>query len=164
MKHRFSVAGGLMVAFLLLGCAASAQVAVQQTGPATRGDGACFTQNGIIQDCGFPPASSVGSCLYRAISTGTTDAAVTTDCTIAWNSAATGAKTEVLFACATSTKSAKLTVLDQKGTAGLYPITIQANGTNKLIYVGVSYSTLSMPFGGQSYNIQCDGTGNWVVF
>lgn len=164
MIRRISVVGGLMVALLLFGHGATAQVAVQQTGPATRGDGACFVQNGIIQDCGFVPASSVGSCLYRSVASGTSDIATTGDCTIAWNSATTGAKTEFLFACTSSTKGAKLTILDQLGTAGLYPISIMANGTNKLVYVGVQQTTLLMPFGGQAYNVQCNGAGLWAVF
>lgn len=164
MIHRNAVAGGLLVAFLLLAGTASAQVAVQQTGPATRGNGACFVQNGIIQDCGFPPAANVpGTCAYRAVSSGTSDLALTSDCSLGWASLSSGAKTEFLYLCTTSTKSFILKVTDVAGTAQTYPITLTANGTNKLIWQGVQYATFILPFSGQEIAAQCDGSGNWVL-
>lgn len=157
--------GGLLVALLLFSGIASAQVAVQQTGPAVRGDGACFVQNGIIQDCGFPPAANVpGACAYRAISAGTSDLATTADCSIAWASAATGTKTEFLYACSSATKSYSLRVSDQQGTASTYPITLTANGTNKIVVPGGQISSYTITFSGQSSSIQCDGTGLWILY
>lgn len=164
MTHRNTVAGGLLVALLLCAGLAQAQVAVQQTGPATRNDGACFVQNGIIQDCGFPPAANVpGTCIFRAIATGSSDLATTADCSLGWASGTTSAKTEFLYVCAASTKSYILKVTDQAGTASTYPITLTANGTNKLIWQGVQYASFILPFSGQEIAAQCDGSGNWVL-
>lgn len=166
MMRRAVYAGGQLVAlFLFVTIAAHGQAAVQQTGPATRGDGVCFVQNGIVQDCGFPPASATsGNCLYRSVASGTADQALTTDCTIAWNSAATGTKTEFLYVCSSSTKSAKLTIIDQIGTADSYLVAVQVNGGNHILLAGDTFTAIPISFNGQSYTMQCDGNGNWIAF
>lgn len=154
------VAGAaLFVAPIFVAAPAVAQGTIQQSGPATPNDALCFVGNGVAKDCGFPPAAAVpGACPVRIIPSGTSDVASSADCSLAWNSASTGNKTQFLYACQASTKSFILIVSDEAVTAGTYSITLMPNGTNK---IGKA-ATFAMLFNGQSQTLQCDGAGNWI--
>jgi len=135
-----------------------AQGTIQQSGPATTNDALCFVQNGIAKDCGFPPASALGVCQLRTINSGTSDIASTSDCTIAWNSSATSAKTEFLYGCTASTKSGIVTIVDDYGTANFYSISVVPSGVNTILLS----PSFTLNFSRQSMTFQCDGLGNWV--
>lgn len=148
----------LFLAALMGASRAHAQGSIQQSGPATPLDALCFVQNGIAKDCGFPPAPAVGTCALRVVATGTSDLPTTGDCSIAWNSATASPKTEFLFACTLATKGAILTIVDDVGTAGTYPITITPSGINTVL----GATSFIIAFNRQSATIICDGIGNWV--
>lgn len=155
---------GALMGAVFLWDPAQAQVAVQQSGPAVPNDGACFVQNGIIQDCGFRPSpGGAGSCMYRPVTAGSTDIATSNDCTIAWTSSATSAKTEFLYACVSSTMGYKLTVADGAATASAYQILLTANGSDTIAWSGVTASVRYIVFNGQSIDMQCNGAGTWLV-
>lgn len=95
----------------------------------------------------------------RVIASGTTDTATSTDGTIAWNSATSGAKAEAIYGCTSSVNGRSLILKDQYGNAGTYAITITpASGTVN----GASSYTLAV--NQQAVQFQCDGTtGDWMV-
>lgn len=112
--------------------------------------------NGTIYPFPLPPGS-LG--VFRQISSGSSDTASTLDGNLAWNSATALAKTESLYACSTGSKGNLLTVSDEKGTAGTYPITLSPSGGNTIN----NASTYIMAFNNQSVTMVCDGAGNWIV-
>ena len=137
-----------------------AQGAIQQSGPVVVGHVACWAGNGLEFDCGKSP-TSLQTPLIRVIAAGLTDTVVASDGplgTVAWNSATTGAKTERLLGCVTLYKGYVITIVDEKGTASTYPITIvpitgTINGTNSWPIYN-SYG---------AFTFTCDGVSNWIV-
>lgn len=113
--------------------------------------------NGIVYPFPGTP-STIGT--LRQVSSGTTDSATSADGTVAWNSSSALAKTESLYACSSGSRGNLLTVVDEKGTAGTYPITLSPAGGNTIN----GGSTYIMAFNNQSTTLQCAGSdGNWVV-
>lgn len=96
----------------------------------------------------------------RAVTSGTTDTALTTDGTIAWKSASASGKTETLYACNNGNNGKLLYIKDAQGTAATYPITIAPNGSDNIdggaVYV--------MAFNYQAVTIQCYAAASqWLV-
>jgi hypothetical protein len=118
----------------------------------------CFngTSGTIIKDCGIPPANPD---IFREVTSGTTDAASSSDVTIAWNSSSAATKTESLYACNSGVKGKQLYIKDEYGSAGTYPYTLAPNGADT-IDTG-SFYYLSANF--QGVALQCNGSGNWIV-
>ena len=118
-------------------------------------DLACWgnTVGTLLSDCGPNPNA------LRIIASGTTDTATAADVTIAWNSAATSAKTESLYACGSAQKGDQITIKDEKGNSSTYPVGIDANGGNTIDGLSVYYLAFNL----QSAWLQCDGSGNWIV-
>ena len=104
------------------------------------------------------PQGTLGSAL-RAIPSGTTDTASTSDNTIVWYSSSTSPKSESIYGCTAAAKGNFLTIADGIGTAATYPITITpASGTI------ANASTFVESVNKYSGTFQCDGgsPGNWV--
>ncbi len=126
-------------------------------GPATTvvGDISCWNNmiGTLLSDCGPPPNA------LREISTGSSDIATTADNTISWNSSTALAKTETLYACGASQKGFPVSVKDEYGNAGTYPITVTPSGSNTidkaLLYIEA--------FNFQNVLFRCNGAGNWIV-
>jgi hypothetical protein len=95
----------------------------------------------------------------RVIASGVTDNAFTTDTTIAWASATGGAKTEFLYECSTDNFWKVLTITDQSGTFGTYPLTITPFGSNTIN----GASSYIMPFNHQSTVLQCTPSSDWIA-
>lgn len=122
--------------------------------------GQVLTTNGTN---GCPQWTSPGGTLtplLRVIASGTTDTALTTDGTIAWNSSSASGKTETLYACNTGNNGKFFYIKDAIGTAGTYPITIAPNGSDT-----IDGSTLFiMSFNHQAVALQCLGAAaSWMV-
>lgn len=105
------------------------------------------------------PATPTTLGTLRVVSSGTTDSATSLDGTIAWNSSSASGKTETLYACGSGGKGSIVTVTDEIGTAGTYPITVAPSGVNTIN----NASTYIMAFNYQSVTFQCAGAGNWIV-
>lgn len=95
----------------------------------------------------------------RIVTSGVTDNAFTTDTTIAWASATSGAKTEFLYECDTTNAWKTLVISDQSGTFGTYPLTLTPFGSNTIN----GLTSYIMPFNNQSVAAQCNGEGDWLV-
>lgn len=116
----------------------------------------------IINGTAYPFPSSVpyGASPLRTVAAETTDVVGSPDQngTIAWNSAATSSKTETLFACTAGLNGFNVTIKDERGTAGLYNVTISSSS----LIDGAS--TYTLQFNYEAAKFQCDGTsGHWVV-
>lgn len=113
-----------------------------------------FSINGVITT--FPQNNPSNP--PRIILSGAADTAAAQNVTIMWKSSTALAKTQNLPVCNSSNVGIEITVLDDKGNAGTYPINIAPNGldtiTNHFIYV------ISSDNGG--FTMQCDGLGNWA--
>lgn len=96
----------------------------------------------------------------RQISTGSTDTASSSDVNgvIAWNSSTASAKTETLFTCNSGSIGNRLTIVDEKQTAGTYPITVTPAGGNTIM--GTSVDIIA--FNGEPQTYVCDGVSNWM--
>lgn len=116
----------------------------------------------IINGTAYPFPSSVpfSASPLRTIASGTTDSVSSADQngTVAWNSNSTSAKTESLFACTALISGFNVTIKDEFGTAGTYPITISSASNID------GMSGYIMAFNYQAVRLQCDGsTSKWVV-
>lgn len=110
---------------------------------------------------GQPWTPGVPTANFRLITSGTTGTAISTDGTIGWKSATSGAKTMTLYLCDASAKGNELTIADDLGTASsLTPINITPIGGNT---IGVFYTVYAMNFGGGSQSLVCDGLSNWIL-
>ena len=95
----------------------------------------------------------------RLVSTGTSDtSADITITTIKWTSTSAANKTEVLPACAASTRALIITLKDGAGTAATYPITVSSPSSTIDYAVSFTINTVRA-----SYAFQCDGAGDWSV-
>lgn len=127
-------------------------------------------QAGVAIDCNthaviVTGAGGGGLAGIRSILTGGSDFATVADFpalggqAIFWNSSATVPKTEHLPACNAGLSAGVGTIVDERATANIYPITLRPNGSDT-INLAASYP---MNFKQQSTTIQCNGAGNWVV-
>jgi hypothetical protein len=109
--------------------------------------------NGVATPCFGAVVSAV-----RVIVSGDSDTAAAGDATIAWDSAATAAKSQAIPACASANQGKVYVFKDEEGNAQVYPITIApASGTID----GLSSFVLRTNLG--AVTIQCDGVANWMV-
>lgn len=94
----------------------------------------------------------------RVISSGSSDTVLSSDHTVAWNSATASQKTQALPTCSSGNAGRELAFKDQKKTASTYAIILTpASGT---IEGGATYA---INYNGQSLTIQCDGVSDWMV-
>ena len=123
----------------------------------TGGSSGQYLQSNGVTGCPTFTGTAPASGTYRAVASGTTDTATTSDGTVGWNSASTSAKSETIYTCNSSVASRTLAIADEKGTASTYAITITpASGTVQ----GAASITISQNFG--NVILQCDGSSNWV--
>ena len=91
--------------------------------------------------------------------TATTDALLNTDGTVQWNSSASADKNEAVPACTAANPGERHLVVDQRGTAGTFPIVMSPPlGTT---ISGQSFVDINQNF--SAMLISCDGTSNWTV-
>lgn len=108
----------------------------------------------------FPSGVPYGATPIRTVSSGTSDSVATADQngTVAWNSNSTSAKSESLFACTSLISGFTVTIKDQYGSAGTYPITISSSSNidGQPVYI--------MSFNYQAVTLQCNGTTTtWII-
>lgn len=113
----------------------------------------------IINNICYSVTGGGSSTALRVIPSGSSDTATTSDGTLAWSSSATLNKTESLYACTSAQKSLAVTIVDEIGTAGTYPIAVTPNGINTINNAAINYISIN----NASLTIQCDGNGNWIV-
>lgn len=114
--------------------------------------------NGTIYP--FPSGAPTTLGTLRVVASGTSDTATSLDGTIAWNSSSALGKSEALYACGSNAQGHLVTIKDEAGTAGTYPITVSPAGGNTID----NGSTYIMAFNYQSTTFQCAGSsGNWIV-
>lgn len=116
----------------------------------------------VINGTAYPFPSSVpySASPLRTVASGTTDSVATADQngTIAWNSNSTSPKAESLFACTSLISGFNVTIKDEAGTAGTYPITISSSSNID------GLAAYIMAFNYQAVRLQCNGTlAAWIV-
>lgn len=123
------------------------------------GAGQILESNGTT-GCPQWATSSALTPLLRAITSGSSDTALTTDGTIVWKSATALGKSESLYACNSGNNGKVLYIKDGQGTAGTYPITITPNGSDNID----GASTYIMAYNYQAIMLQCYGASTqWIV-
>jgi hypothetical protein len=129
---------------------------ISTPGSTVVGDLVCWanTTGGSLLDCGPSPNA------IREIASGTSDTALVTDVTIDWNSSSASGKTETLYACGTGQKGFNLYIKDEYGNAGTYNIALTPNGSDT-IDKNLLNSNLTTNL--QGIQLQCQGSGNWIV-
>jgi hypothetical protein len=78
--------------------------------------------------------------------------------TYAWDATNSAPKSQSIVGC--TTNGFAFTVNDEIGTAGTYPITVTASGTDK---IDTSTTPFALNSNFESITFQCDGSGNWLV-
>lgn len=128
--------------------------ATQWTSP-TPGAGGQFLE-AQVGGCPIWATPSAFTNTVRTIASGTTDSAVAGDGTIFWASAASGAKSETLYACNSGALGKVLIVTDAQGNAATFAINITSTGST---INGASSFAINTNNG--SAQFQCNGAGNW---
>jgi hypothetical protein len=108
----------------------------------------------------FPSGVPTVSTPVRRITTGTSDSVLSGDSngTIAWSSATSGAKTQHIFTCSSTTPGFIVTFKDENYTAGTYNVTITPDGGTIDLQ-----SSWVMAYSGEAVTLKCDGVNNWMV-
>lgn len=116
----------------------------------------------IINGTAYPFPSSVpyAASPLRSVTSGTTDTVLSADQNgvVVWNSNSSSPKTQTLFACTSLLNGYNVTIKDEIGTAGSYPITVSSASNID------GQASFIMAFNYQSVTFRCDGsTTHWVI-
>lgn len=122
-----------------------------------------FSTTNALAAC--PPGNN-GVCVITTGTSNTTSISGVTFSTYAWDSPTVGAKSETIgVACSSTTPGETITIKDEIGTAGTYPISVMPQSGNTID--GIGSFTLNSNF--ESITLQCDwysgmtSIPNWIV-